>query len=383
MFKPKILLVVVLAFALLLTAAASARATGAAQPARIDLPGETRAYAGRLTTASGAAAADGAYDFNFALYDAPEGGRLLWSEAQAGVALKDGAFTVQLGQVNPLPPGAAGWLAVEVRGPGEAAFTLLSPRQALEAAASRVPADISAPAAETCAHDHFGETWTGSDGSWGLSIVNPFDVAIYAESTSGVGLRANTTSGAAAVYANNEGSGTGIVAYSKHGKAISAAGPIYSTMYSIFYLSPFGMVVRGSTGLTLTPMDDGSMRIRNDSGVGMDKYVAIPVSTFGNLLGSNIQVDSLEVCYKVSNASDKIVATAMVKNNGDGLAAFLFNNIADRTSTTLQCYTIDSGFTQVLINNTTWVQLNLNFASTGASSDIRIYSLKLILSEQN
>lgn len=383
MFKSKIPLVIVLAFALLLTAATSARATQSA------LPGTIQAYAGRLTTANGTAAADGAYDFNFALYDAPEGGSLLWSEAQSGVPLSSGAFTVQLGQVHPLPAGAAGWLSVEVRGPGEAAFTPLLPRQALERAAAPAPADAAAPAAETCAHDHFGETWTGS-AARGLNVNNQAvggtgiygygeGMGIFAESTSGVGLEAYTTSGGA-VHAISSGSGTGLYAASVYGKAIHAAGTIYSTAYSEFLLSPFSMLVRyPSTGLTLMPLDDGSILIRNDSGTG-EKYVALPVTGFGKLLGSNLRFSNIKVCYKVTNASNKIVATALIKNIGDGGVSFFVNDITDRTSTTQQCYTVSISSSMVF-DNTTWVQFNLNFANTGSASDIRIHKVTLAVSE--
>lgn len=390
MSKSKILLVILLVSALLLTAAATVQATGAAQSARPALPGEMEAYAGRLTTEKGLAVPDGAYDFNFALYDAPEGGSLLWSEAQSGVPLSSGAFTVQLGQVHPLPAAAAGWLSVEVRGPGEAAFTPLLPRQALERAAAPAPADVAAPAAETCAHDHFGETWTGS-ASKGFNVNNQAvggtgiygygeQMGIFAESTSGVGLEAYTASGGA-VHAISSGSGTGLYAASAYGKAIHAAGTVYSTAYSEFLLSPFSMLVRyPSTFLTLMPLDDGSILIRNDSGIGIDKYVTLPVTGFGTLLGSDISFYNLQVCYKVTNASNKIVATALIKNAGDGGISFYVNDITDRISTTLQCYTVPISSSMVF-DNTTWVQFNLNFANTGSASDIRIYQVTLAVSE--
>jgi hypothetical protein len=130
--------------------------------------GTTIPYAGRLDNGAGQPVAEGAYDFTFALYAAEAGGEPLWSEVQAGVTVKGGAFSVSLGSVTPIPPalldGQNLWLAVGVRGPGEAGFTALTPRQRVSAAA---------PAANAaCPHDHFGELWSGSTASDGLWIYN-------------------------------------------------------------------------------------------------------------------------------------------------------------------------------------------------------------------
>lgn len=117
--------------------------TGPAETARalpvVQQPGPAGAtipYSDRLTDDAEQPVADGAYDFAFALYDAPEGGTALWSETQTGVPVQGGAFTAALGSVSPLPDGAKEgglWLEVGVRGPGKAEFTLLSPRQVLAA----------------------------------------------------------------------------------------------------------------------------------------------------------------------------------------------------------------------------------------------------------
>ncbi len=86
-------------------------------------------HQGRLTDNN--AAANGAYDLQFALFDALTGG------AQQGatitrddVAVSNGVFTVQLDFGAAPFTGAVRWLQISVRA---GAFTLLNPRQPLSA----------------------------------------------------------------------------------------------------------------------------------------------------------------------------------------------------------------------------------------------------------
>ena len=66
-------------------------------------------FQGRVTDASGNAMANGNYNMKFRIYDAVTGGTLQWSEQRAnsattGVAVVNGLFSVQLGDVTSLPP---------------------------------------------------------------------------------------------------------------------------------------------------------------------------------------------------------------------------------------------------------------------------------------
>jgi len=143
--------------------AGPAGAADAVQSVGITIP-----YAGRLDDGAGQPVADGAYDLTFALYEDETGGEPLWAEEQAGVPVVAGSFSVSLGSVAPISSAALGgqdfWLAVGVRGPGEAGFTALSPRQRVGAAAPTAGA--------ACPHDHFGESWIGNSPGHGLMIQN-------------------------------------------------------------------------------------------------------------------------------------------------------------------------------------------------------------------
>jgi hypothetical protein len=211
--------------------------------------GVTVPYAGRLDKTTGENVPDGAYDFTFALYDAQEGGALLWSETQPSIAVKDGAFVVSLGSANPLAKetlaqGKA-WLAVAVRGPGEESFTDLAPRQLLGADASLSTAGPQA--GPTCPHDHVGESWTTSLGL-GLSV----------ESTT------NNGTGLAGV-ANTGADGWGVYGASTQGKGVVAAS---SSGYGVYATNtggkPSGYFWGGGSG-----SDNATLRVDNPNLVGL------------------------------------------------------------------------------------------------------------------
>jgi hypothetical protein len=192
-------------------------------PAQQPAAGVTIPYPGHLADVSGATAADGAYTLAFALYDSATDGQPLWSETQEGVAVKGGAFLVTLGSVQPLPAAAlAGsdlWLEVAVRGPADAGFTTLAPRQQLSQAQPGAGTNQAAP----CAHTHFGETWAGTGVALALE-GNDAGEALYvtnANSTSGDGIRIyNHAPDSAAIWANNLAAGFGVHGYSSGGVGV-------------------------------------------------------------------------------------------------------------------------------------------------------------------
>jgi hypothetical protein len=182
--------------------------------------------------------ADGAYAFTFALYDAAQDGNLLWSETQAGVAVKAGVFTVLLGSATPLPKQARisnGWLSVGVRGPGETDFTALVPRQLLNAATPAAPSSPAAGAA--CAHTHFGEEWTGD------STGAPENAGLTAQDT--------MTDGTAIEGVADTGSNAwGVYGESTYGKGVDGES---TSGYGVFGHSTNNVGVRAETGSSSWP----------------------------------------------------------------------------------------------------------------------------------
>lgn len=149
-------------------------------------------YQGYLT--EDGSPASGNFDFRFILYDASAGG----SQVGATLNLDDravdqGYFTVTLDFGASAFNGQSRWLEVGVR-PGDSSgeYTTLSPRQALTTAPyaayslhapwsglGGVPAGFADGVDDTwTAHDHLGETWTGSDNP--LVITGTFGAPEYA-----------------------------------------------------------------------------------------------------------------------------------------------------------------------------------------------------------
>ncbi|MFL7793663.1 MAG: hypothetical protein AB8I69_16090, partial [Anaerolineae bacterium] len=230
MSTKKVLMIVMAASFVMLTVSISPRVantaralppalTGASAQAGVTIP-----YPGSLADETGQPVVDGAYDFAFTLYEAESGGEPLWAEVQEGVTVQGGTFTALLGSATPLPKeilGGARWLEVAVRGPGEAKFTLLSPRQELSAAAPAGPASPSAGPA--CEHDHFGEMWAGNSSNAGLLVDND-------DTVSGDGIRAYTsapgvnTAGLFGVNDNTDAGGPGVYGYSNRQAGVYGKG---------------------------------------------------------------------------------------------------------------------------------------------------------------
>ncbi len=243
-----------------------AQSESRAEPARAAIP-----YAGHLSDEAGQPVADGAYDFAFTLYDTEVGGELLWSEVQEGVTVEDGALEVALGRTTTISAalldGSARWLEVAVRGPGEAGFTLLVPRQRVSAALPTAPDSPTATAA--CPHDHVGEEWYASipwsNGAfkvynyangpsiWGWNGGNGNALRGYATGT-GLGMYAESEDGAGAVGRSTNGrgvegystNGPGVYANSTNGDSIRVDGAgqhalnIQSSGYAAVYVSSAG-----------------------------------------------------------------------------------------------------------------------------------------------
>ncbi len=291
MSTKRILLTILAASALMLAVGTGPRLTGSARALPPAQAGATIPYSGRLSDEAGAPVADGAYDFTFALYAAESGGEPLWMEKQAGVAVQGGAFTVLLGRLVPLArealEGGARWLEVGVRGPGEAEYTRLAPRQELSAAAPAAPAGATAPSnGLSCWHTHWGETWSGSGN--GLSLVSSdghgvvgrasatsgevYGVYGRSDSTGGMGVfgRAWATSGANyGVYGRSDStSGTGV-----YGKATAADGTNYG-VYG-YTASIYGYGVAGfQTGYSAddnTFWDSGGLFGGREGVIGISK----------------------------------------------------------------------------------------------------------------
>ncbi len=198
----------------------SAQARSYAREASI--PGITVPYPGRLADATGQSVTDGFYDLSFALYEAETGGEPLWSEVQGAIAVADGAFLTSLGAINPISPavleGCTRWLAVGIRGPGEASFAALNPRQQVAAAMPGEPA-VSAGGAP-CPHNHWGETWDGAGP--GLTLRSSSGPGLFSTSASTDGVHGEASAAnKSGVFGLNHGAGFGVFGRSDSGPGVA------------------------------------------------------------------------------------------------------------------------------------------------------------------
>ena len=213
-------------------------------PMDLGTEGKSIPYSGRLTSDDGESVLDGNFAFSFSLYDSEIGGIPLWSELQEGVWVAGGELSTLLGTANPIPPTVLQgnqelWLAVGIRGPGEAGFTVLTPRQGLSLEAASDP-DAST-SAMACPHDHLYENWVGfdalksfsvtnsstGDAIWataqgtgaGLSGLSHDGPGVTGSSDNGRGVEGSSTSAnewAPAVYGSHDGAGDGVYGVSQN-----------------------------------------------------------------------------------------------------------------------------------------------------------------------
>jgi hypothetical protein len=236
-------------------------------------------YAGTLTGSAGQPVADGLYDFSFALYTAESGGELLWSEVQNGVAVEGGAFELGLGSASAIPAavldGGARWLEVAVRGPGEAGFTPLLPRQRLTAVS---PDALDEPTTDgACPHDHVGEEWVAnipwSNGAFKIYNYGNGPSIWGWNGGNGNGLRGYATGTGLGVYGESQNS-TGVVGRSTNGRGVEG--------YSI---DGYGIYANSTNGDSIR-VDGAGQHALNIQSSG---YAAIYVGSSG---GSGVYVNS-------------------------------------------------------------------------------------------
>jgi hypothetical protein len=340
----KALMMVLIAIVVVLVVGAGPRSAGTVSATPLaentGSVGETIQYSGRLDSQGGQPASDGTYAFTFTLYATESGGEALWSEVQKNVPVENGVFQAALGSVQALPAivlnGSPLWLAVAVRGPNEADFTILAPRQRLSPASSSLLASTSTGAA--CPHNHWGESWYGSgvglyarSNNWvGLAgeattsiIINPLplgifgvygagdDVGVLGESFNGPGVKGTSTNNAAVrgesvnhdgvsglasasnrsgVYGYNSGSGYGVAGRSANGVGVEADGKDDG----LFTTRKADLQLDGSYGDILST---GIMRLWSDN----DVYVIVDAND-DNFNGFTVFNGSGSAVFNVSES---------------------------------------------------------------------------------
>lgn len=290
-------------------------------------------YQGRLTDSS--LPANGIYDFQFKLFDAPMGGSQVGSTlSPANVPVSNGVFTVTLDFGAAAFPGANRFLDIGVRLAGGSSFTQLTPRQpitstpyairALAATASDslsatcigcvtssqigtvsssnipVPLSLSGSSSPILAvtNNGFGDSLqattnsTANNVSAVAGVVNSTSPGV---SSAGVlGLNRGTAGDGIGVWGSHRGMGWGV-----YGSAFGTGWGVYgstvgdgigvrglanngtgSTGFGVYgeSLGAFGVGVYGTAPLTgLAGRFDGNVQIQNGLGLGT---ISTPLRTF-------------------------------------------------------------------------------------------------------
>jgi hypothetical protein len=300
---------------------------------------------------------------------------------QTGVQVTDGLFSVELKMQNQVFSGEEAWIQAKVSG------TELGCQKvtAVPYAMSLVP------------------------GAWVLGEVLGDEMLVVANRSNisgGSGIRASTDapigSGIVGIAKSTTGVNHGVVGGTNSpygygvygispqgGIAVGADGPIHSTADSELYLSPHDLVVR-ATGTTdpvipnvnVYPLEGGGVRVANKTGSDLTVYLSLPISTFGTLLGSQVYIKNVYICFASSGAT--INATAVMKNNNSAFNhSFYMIDSTDRSSNSpgvYSCYYVSDTAPYVAINNSSWVQFNVNMLHFPPIY-LDIYTVKLTLTE--
>jgi hypothetical protein len=315
----------------------------AAPPAQEPLPQPILPYDAQLTLANGAVAPDGPYTFQFVLFAQPEGGTPLWSEAHTDVAVLDGRVSLQLGAITPIPRVDDGqlWLEVSLRGPGEAAFTTLAPRDPVNGKEITVATGASpdAPDALSCDHTHLFELWSGSSPTYGLIVRN---------NSTGDGIRGYTTATSpayAGLYGANlgGGGGSGVYGYSSAGIGVRGGS---SSGRAVVGNSQFNDGVVGTSGGTSKSGVYGEHSAagygvfgRSATGQGMGATGggdASGVDQVGDLLLGGVRGELLAAGDRLNLSSNGDIWLILDRNNNDTNACVYGYNSAGG-STAIWC----------------------------------------------
>jgi len=329
--------------------AAAWLAAGAVPPVALAAPaaqGLVVPWTGQLLGVEDAPVVDGFYAFRFGLHGLETGGAPLWSELHEQVPVRGGEFTVLLGAQTPLPElvgvDAPLWLEVAVRGLGETEFVTLAPRQlfllkgmggdgAAGAAGEGVDADP-----RSCAHGHWGEVWSNSSSSLGLSVLNngtgdgirafskatsPNYGAIYAVNTAttgdGSGIFASSIHGSGVRGYSTTGVGVTAISLTNDGVAGRATGNYKSGLYGYHTALGYGLFGRsaGYFGLGSDGAGDGSgydavgdLLLAGNRG---EIFSAGPFLNLYSNFNANIDLDNdnndANACFFVYNGADAVV----------------------------------------------------------------------------
>ncbi len=266
-------------------------------------------YQGRLE--SNAAPVNGSYDLIFRLFDSAAGGLQVGADLpKPGISTTNGLFTVSLDFGASPFAGQGRWLDIQVKGPGDAGYTLLAPRQPLTAAPYALYALNGGGGTNPWSADGFGNiTYTGgAAGVTGQSTHAATGVGVFFDG-------GNVNGGS--VYGYDYGAGHAIPLYLNAPGASVLVGSVTTPGAKLDVLASSGPGVRATTvGSLFFPINAAVVGVGN-TGTGVSGAPS------DGVYASSVDAIGLEAS---STHSDAIHATAQTgfgvmasSNTGDGV----------------------------------------------------------------
>jgi hypothetical protein len=296
--------------------------TAGAKGAPLSPLGSGFTYHGRLTQEG--SPANGTYDIQFTLYDAPSGGNQVGTPILvSSQTITEGLFTVQLDFGPSAFQGSARWLQIGVQPSGGGAFTTLSPRQALTAA----PYALSLMP---------GATITGTlSTSPVLSVTNSssasFAVSLFGNASGSSGIGVKGTGGFAGLYGTSTsngvygisssttgvgvyGSGSGALGYGVRGDGgqygvvgSGTSAGVSGTSYDPSGYGVQGTAVNGTNGAGVYGLDNGThgMGVRGEANSGSGAVGVFGISNSGyGVYGVSYGIDRVGVKGQADGGSN-------------------------------------------------------------------------------
>lgn len=289
-------------------------------PAAFATPlGSAFTYQGQLTF--NGSPASGNFDFQFALFTVASGGTSVDTITLTSQTVTAGLIDASLDYTDVPFNGQALWIEVSVRPAGSGTYTILTPRQPINATpyalfaltGNQGPQGPAGPAGAQGPAGAAGATGaTGPQGPAGPPISLPYaqtvnnGAAAFAVTNTGDGLNGFTSSGVnSGVYGNNTGGGKGVFGVSGAGNGVEGASSTGSGVHG---------VTKGSSGLS------GAAGVWGDT---HDYYGVWGTSVTADGVHGNS--DSSTGVYGTSNSGDGVfghsastVCCVGVRGVGDG-----------------------------------------------------------------
>lgn len=277
----------------------------------------------------------------------------------------DGLANLEIGSVTPLDPALFAqplWMEITVDG------ETLSPRQKMTGA----PYALSLVGGAVVGSSHAGDGSDGTDANYG-------SLSVIASGSQGTALILGTS-----------GDGDFLRACDNITSAdrtcptltfqVQNDGTLFTNASTQIAVNPLKFVKTTSSAKYTLSLSANGYATFSPTSTGTS-YAYLPVDLPSTLLGTPQKLQSIKVCYDLTNSASYISGTSAFYASTNLSRVSLAIDSTNRTSTAPTCYTITVSPTAT-INGPVFLRFTLYFGGTGASHNIQIGQVILTLTEQ-